>query len=263
VAQPDSREHFVEALNGLAAPARRFYIYDEQFVPDVILYHLALDVLEHGRAVSHLIDLGIGRPAWTNCRAAFESARDMLVLAAKPDEYCALGARARVHELLDIERLHDRQRKADEALGNGSRSKRRPAEEVIEDEAKLWDGYSAGKGNLLRDALGELRNQRPGPHWSGLANVAIRSRIAEMSAEGTGVSEMMDAMYGILSMHSHPGARTGLRETTVKPDGTLFVEPRKVDLKAPLGYMAMSAQLALIALERRPQGEISQISRHT
>ena len=80
-----------------------------------------------------------------------------------------------------------------------------------------------------------------------------------MAADSTGVPEMIDAMYGILSMHSHPGARTGLRETTVKPDGTLFVEPREVDLKAPLGYMAMSAQLAQIALNRRPLGEVPQI----
>ena len=144
MAEPFSRERFTEALNALAAPVTRFFIYNEQFVPDAILYHLALDVLEQGRAVSHLLHLGIGRPAWTNCRAAFESARDMLVLAAKPNEYCAMGARARVHELLDIARLQDRQRKADQALGNGYRAGRRPAEEVIEDEAKLWDRFSAG-----------------------------------------------------------------------------------------------------------------------
>lgn len=253
MAQPFSREHFTEALNGLAAPVKRFFIYDEQFVPDVILYHLTLDVLEQGRAVSHLIDLGIGRPAWTNCRAGFESARDMLVLTAIPDEYCVMGARARVHELLDMARLRDRKRNADEALGRESLTQCRPVDEVVEDEAQLWDRHSAGKGRLLRDALASLKSQRPGPHWSGLSNVAIRSRIAGISGDGAGVPEMMDAMYGIQSIHSHPGSRTGLRETTVKPDGTLFVEPREVDLQAPLGYMAMSAQLALIALNRRPR----------
>lgn len=252
----DSRARFTESLNALATPVKRFFIYDEQFLPDILLYYLALDVLEQGRSVSHLIDLGIGRPAWTNCRAAFESARDMLVLAANPGEYCLMGARARVHELLDMARLCDRQRKADEALGREALTHRRSAEEVVEDEAQLWDSYPAGKGRLLRDALASLRSQRPGPHWSGLTNVAIRARIAGISGDGTGVPEMMDAMYGLQSMHSHPGSRTGLRETTVKPDGTLFVEPREVDLQAPLGYMAMSAQLALIALNRRPTGAL-------
>jgi len=63
---------------------------------------------------------------------------------------------------------------------------------------------------------------------------------------------MIDAFYGIQSMQSHPGARMSLRDMSQRPDGTLIVEPREVDLVVPYGLASMAAQLAAIALQRRP-----------
>lgn len=246
------REHFTEAMNALAGPAKRFLLYNVQFIPDLILYHLALDVLEQGRAVSQLVAAGVGRPAWVNSRAAFEATRDMLVLVAKPGEYCVMGARARVHEVLNTARLLERQRSTDIVLGIENQLETHDPDRDIEDEAQLWDQHSPGRGQLLRNALPLIRDQRLGAHWSGLTSSGIRDRVAAAAEKPDGIPEMMDALYGIQSIHAHPGSRTGLRDVSVKPDGTLFVEPREVDLKAPLGFTAMAAQLALIALQRRP-----------
>lgn len=48
------------------------------------------------------------------------------------------------------------------------------------------------------------------------------------------------------------GSTTELRSTSIKSDGTLLVEPWTIDLRAPLAFMAMIGQLALIALLQRP-----------
>lgn len=257
---PD-HEPFIRALNALAEPAKRFFIYDAQFVPDIILYHLVLDVLEQGRAVSHLVAEGVGRPAWANTRAAFEAARDMLVLVAVPDEYCLMGARARVYEVLDTHQLLERRAKADGMLRieNQATDPKLP-EEIVAAEAERWDEFAPGRGSLMRDAIGPISNQPLSAHWSGFKNREIRHRIANSAGDSAGVPEMMDALYGIQSIHAHPGSRTSLRNTSLKPDGTLFVEPREVDLQAPLAFMAMTAQLALIAFERRPVPESPPVS---
>lgn len=248
---PFSRESFAQTHNALARAVETFPHYNQHLVPDMMLFHLGLDVLEQGRAVGGLIELGIGRPAYSNTRSAFESARDMLVMVAIPEEYCTMGARARAHEVFDSERLTDRQRRADLALGLDRERETMHPDQIIESDAAAWDELAPGQGKLLRDAADAIRGMPIRAHWSGLNGSQLRARIATLSSDKVGVPEMFDAFYGIQSMQSHPGARMSLRSMSTKPDGTLFVEPREIDLVVPYGLASMAAQLALIALQRR------------
>ncbi len=250
---PFSREHFTEQLNALAEPTKRFQILDSQIIPDMLLYHLVLDVLEQARAVACIVDAGVGRPAYSNSRAAFEAALDMLVLVAVPQEYCAMGSRARAYEVVDLDRLRATRGRADEVLGFAPSQDARTPDEIIESEADDWDSHSPGKGQLLREALVAIKSQRPALHWSGLNKAQIGDRIAAISGDPVGVREMIHSLYSLQSLQAHPGARTSLRQISVKADGTLFVEPLATDLQGPLGLTSMAATLALIAISRRPQ----------
>lgn len=249
---PFSKEFFAETHNALARLVEAFEHHDYHLVPDMLLFQLALDVLEQGRAVGTLMRAGVGRPAYSNTRSAFESARDMLVMVSVPEEYGTMGARARAQEVLDVSRLNERQRKADTALGLDRKMTAKSPQEMIESDAAAWDAVAPGQGDLLRQAVKDVTRLRPGGHWSGLNSAQLRTRIATLSKDQAGVAEMIDTFYGIQSMQSHPGARLSLRDMSQQPDGSLIVEPREVDLVVPYGLASMTAQLAAIALTRRP-----------
>lgn len=248
------RERCAASLGALAEPAKKFPMWDSQFIPDLLLYHLALDVLEQGRAVIALVDAEVGRPAYSNSRAAFEAAADMLILTAVPSEYCLMGARARAWELVDGERLGQRRAKAAATMGRTTSLARRP-EQVVEEEAKRWDSFVSERGNLLREALPFARKLRVGAHWSGLSRRDQAGRIAALTEDPGETEAMLDGTYGMQSLHVHPGSRIGLRTTSMRDDGSLFVEPRALDLIAPLNFMTTASELARNALTRRPLGK--------
>jgi len=246
------RERFADAHNLLSARVDRFFLWDVQVIPDLLFYHLALDVLEQGRAVAVLTDGKVGRPGYANSRAAFEAAMDMVLLVASPEAYCAMGAKARAWELVDVERLQARRDTTDSILGLEPEEPLPSPEQVVEDEATVWDGYSPGRGQLLRDALSGARALRLGSHWSGLTRAKVRERVESIAGEPSGVKEMLDTFYGMQSIHTHPGSRLGLRDTTIREDGSLFVAPREMDLLGPMAFSTMAADLANIAIARRP-----------
>jgi len=161
---PFSKEFFAATHNALARMVEGFEHHDHHLVPDMLLFQLGLDVLEQGRAVGTLMIAGVGRPASSNTRSAFESARDMLVMVAVPEDYASMGARARVQEVLDVSRLNERQRKADTALGLDRKMSAKSPEAIIESDAAAWDAVAPGQGDLLRQAGKDVRELRSGAH---------------------------------------------------------------------------------------------------
>jgi len=250
---PHTREAVIAAHGALGALVKRYHVRYKVYIPDLVLFGLSLDVLEQTRAVVTLTDAGLGRPAITNARAAFESAIDMLVLVASPQDYCRLGALARAAELVDAEHLHIRRERADKVLQLDRSIEHRSPESVVAEEAAFWEHHRPGATVLYQEALSKVRDEELWKkHWSGLTRKQIRETVAGISPDPVGVAEMIDAMYGVQSAHAHPSPRFGMRDITIEAEGTPIVGPRDVDIPAALGFATLSLTLATIAVGRRP-----------
>jgi hypothetical protein len=102
---------------------------------------------------------------------------------------------------------------------------------------------------VLVQARGQARWKR---HWSGLGS---RKEIADFISRKTnaypGFAELVDVFWGLQSLHSHPGPRTGLRQVSTNEKGQLTVAPKPGDEGLPLAMAVAACEHALDAVRRR------------
>ena len=222
-------------------------------VADRVMFSLAIDVIEHAIAVQLLQKSEVPRAAYANSRAAFESALDLILLVGRAEDYERNGSLAYVHEIHENTRLQSRFGKADEAGGFSARA--------VNDYRVLIHAEIAGlqtewpsSAEALRNALGEFeaRKSYEKKHWSGKSRGNIGMAAIEVVGGKAGDGAIADALYGLLSAHSHPRARLTQREwLDSDTDDGLTVSARQDDKTKPQSIAVLACEGALGALRTR------------
>lgn len=238
-----------EALAELEETMKRFPSASHYKVPDVVLYNLAIDVAEHGYAVSELSLGSVPRASLTNARAALESCIDMAFLVSDQAEYARRGARARVFELFELERIQRRGDLIATVLPGSSEA----LEHAVREDARDWESDAPGQGKLITAAWEYFWRNRAaiGEHWSGHSRLELYRQLA---ADDPSVGEfvrMLDVVYGLLSIAAHPRPRGGQRTMTfVEPDSLVFSSA--LDNRSAANDVAtLAVQIAGGSLQRR------------
>jgi hypothetical protein len=244
------REQFEKALTNLERRLKSFKGRADHQVPDLVFLNMLIDVLEHAKAVSLLVDSQVPRAAYGCARASLEAAQDLLLMASDASKYDESGALARAFEVAEIEELHRRRERADQAIGISTNIPMAPGRDVLDEDAKEWDKAAPGKGRLLLEAYDQVRkdNRR---HWSNMSRKNIAEEIARRAPSGSGLAEMSDALYGLLSIHTHPRPRTGMREFLQTAPDRYAVKGRDFDREGPLGLTYGAMTMATGADEMR------------
>lgn len=218
-------------------------------IPDVVLFNYVIDVQEQSRAVQAVVQAGVPRAAFVNARAAMESALDASYLVADPAEYRARGARARVVEMFEQERLSRRADLEKTVLPGASEA----MEAAIKSDAALWEQDSRGARALLLSTFEHFCKHPPGigDHWSGLNRIELYRSLAGTKEEKDEMAKMLDVVYGHLSLHAHPKPRTSQRVASLDPDGTLVIAGRENDEEHAVNATVLAIQLMIAAVERR------------
>ena len=244
------REEFEGTLKDLERRLTGFKGRAQHQVPDIVFFNMLADVLENAKAVELLVDSVVPRAAYGSARATLEAAQDLLLMSSDPTKYDESGAFARAFEVAEIENLHKRREKADKALGISTSISTPNARDVLKDDAANWDKAAPGRGRLLLDAYNQvLKDGRT--HWWNMSRKKIAEEIARRAPTGkTGLAEMSDALYGLLSIFTHPRPRTGMREWTQTASDRYAVSARDFDREGPLGlaYAAMTMAVSADAM---------------
>lgn len=239
-------EQFQKALRDLEGHLTGFKGRAEHQVPDLVFFNFLVDALEHAKAAEILVESPVPRAAYACTRASLEAAQDVLLMVCDPALYDERGAFARAFEVAEIERLYVRRKKADRAIGLSTSGPARDGEAVLKQDATDWDRAGAGKGELLLDAYKKVKKDKRG-HWAALSRKRIAEEIATHAPPGSGIAEINDAMYGLLSIHSHPRPRTGMRVFTQTATDRYAVRSRAFDREGPLGLVIAALTMASVA----------------
>ncbi|MHB1330264.1 MAG: hypothetical protein ACYC2K_18860 [Gemmatimonadales bacterium] len=215
----------------------------------MILYNFAIDVNEQAQAVEALRAAGLHRAALANARAAMESAIDSAYLVTDKSQYDQRGARARVFEIFELERLQRRE--------DGTKTKTPGAspdvEYAIQEDAKAWEKGASGQGRLIITEWERFSRTPPsiGDHWSGHSRLELYRELAGADPDREEFVQRLDVVYGVLSIASHPRPRTGQRPAVlVAPDIIEFgVDPRDGERAGEVAELAV--RIANGSLERR------------
>lgn len=146
------------AIAELDSELQTFTCRPRTLVPDLVLYGLALDVLESAGAVAYLEASSLPHRAYPNARVAFEGAQSALVLATHED-YERVGARAWVY----FEWKDRAWRSKLEQMTIPEDPAAAEKDWLAQDVAKMaacWNSVSDGQGRLLFQALSNIRQQK-------------------------------------------------------------------------------------------------------
>ncbi len=242
----DARPALEAALQAIEERIGAFEPRPYHLVPDFLVYCLASDVVEQCRATLLLVDSSVPRAAYATARAAIEAAQDLALLVSEPAEYDKTGARVYGWEMLETEGLQARFVRGRKAMGVPIPSDLgMTVREAVARLTAKWRGYNNQADALLQGALTDLRQRRPRGHWSGLS----RNEIGRRLFKGTGyeaVADAMDALYGALSVQTHPRIREWTRkfsfvEQRVKPHENPEDRARPVDAAWAAAYSTWMA----------------------
>ncbi len=238
-----------DALNRLERTMRGFAGSAKHKVADVVLYNLAIDVREQGEAVRALCHLPSARAALTNARAALEGAIDAAYLTQSEQHYDMRGARARVFELFEQERIQLRADIISIQIPGASVD----LENAVKEDAKSWDAGAPGQGGLIIGAweFFSLNRASIGDHWSGHSRLALYRELAGDSPEGIEFVKMMDVVYGILSIAAHPRPRTGQRPAALTAPDRLEYRPDPTDAQRAAEVAEMAVRITIGSLNGR------------
>jgi hypothetical protein len=239
-------------LTALRERLHGFQGASSHLIPDLVLYHLGLDVLEQAEAAELLAASNVPRAGYTNARSALEAAIDMQLLVVDPARYDIRGAEARAAELMEADAFHKRRERADDAYGLTALPSHPRPEDVALEDADSWDRLVPGRGRIMRQAFEAVQARwKQHRHWSGIERMEIL-RIVGAAHNDVGGHLALDAIYGALSIQVHPRPRTGQREVSINGAGDrLIFSARDLDKDLPLQAVHIACVFALGALERR------------
>ena len=221
------------------------------FVADRSLIDLAIDIAEHSCAVLTLSVSTVPRTAYSNARSAFESALDILYLTIQEGTYDDNGCAIRAFTALANENIQRRFLEANVLAGVPGPTVE-VAEDVIREDARLWDGVVPGKGDALRAAFERVNALKPHQrHWSGLEKKELAEKIGGLPGGEPGFAQIYGALYGALSAHSHPRFRGAARSTHESNDGGIMISGRPEDAELPAEIASYACVAALEALDKR------------
>lgn len=249
--------HWYGSLRGahdkLSQEMNGFRIYLRHGIPDTVLFHYALDVLEQGHAAWILTDSVVARAAIANARAAYEASIYMLALTAIEADYDRNGILARACELVELENLQARRAKADQAMQLPPIPAGRTPEQVMEADGARWETEVPGAKALCLQLLQDVReDKRWKRHWTGDNGwPGVTQRVATSWGTQAGFVEMADALYGAESYQSHPRPRASSRDARWDEQGRLAAAPKESDgpMAAALAHLACT--FAQAAVDRR------------
>lgn len=240
-----------EALANLVEEATRYPGRRDTLLPDIALYGFVTDVREHAIAVDMISTSASSRAAFTNARAALESAVDAAFLSRDENQYLYRGAQARVAELFEIHELESRALPFDPPLPVDAPARMHP-EDAIAADAKAWDEDAPGRGSLLRGAW-ETFTQDPGAvrkHWSLLSKDELYQTVFTDEDDEV-LGGMARVIHALLSMASHPRMRVGSRDIEFDEDGGVLLRTRATDADMARRITALACIVATSALQRR------------
>ena len=253
----DYRKQLEQRLEELSDTLNQFRVWFEHAISDLVLFNYALDVLEQGQAVLMLTEsAALGRSALSNARSAFEACMDALLLTGSREDFDSSGALARACEILEHDDLLERRATADRSLRLERRQNAKPPGSVMEADADRWNEWAPGKGAILKRAYEQAEaDGRWRRHWSGKSKRQIWSAVDASWGSESGLPEMADFFYGLLSIHGHPRPRAGARLREVDGDGKLTYSPRPQDTEVAAMIAQVACGLASAACARRREWE--------
>jgi hypothetical protein len=218
-------------------------------LPDIVLFNYITDVQEQARAVQVILNAGVARAGFVNARAALEAAIDAAYLVGDSSEYMFRGARARVLELFEGERLGRRAGKESTTLPGCSQL----LEDAVRSDAGIWEQASPGARTLMHVTLEHFCKNPPGigDHWSGLNRIELYRSFAATEEEKSELATMLDFIYGFLSVQSHPRPRTSQRTVAIEEDDTMLFTGCGTDSEHVANATVLAIRLAVEALKRR------------
>lgn len=243
-------QHFEDGLRILDSRLAAFVVSDAHLIPDDVLRDLALDVHEQLHVAAHLVGSPYRRALLSNARAAVESAIDAIVLTHNEAEYDRRGADAYVFGMLELEQLDRRLGLEETRLLGQSKG----LEERMGWDATAWNNVAPGKGSFVTRAFEQFpkRSEERQRHWSGMSNREIHTLVSgtlpNWSPESAGI---LDGLYALLSIHTHPRPRFGHR---VRGDARGGRTPAVVEAEEPAMIYAaaqVALSLAIRALDAR------------
>jgi hypothetical protein len=237
------------ALRDLHGAMTDFPLSPRYALADVVLYGLAMDVLEQGEATRVVSLLKSPRPALTNARAAIESAVDVSFLVSLESEYAVRGCRARVFELLEIERMA---RRADVLPGTLPGASPQ-IERSIQGDVATLEERAPGRGRLLLGVYEELVKDPRRKHWSDHSREELYELIAVDGIAPADFAQQMSILYSALSMNAHPRARGGQRPTTMIAENNMLYRPDPSHADRAREVASIAVRLATRAVQRRRQ----------
>jgi hypothetical protein len=197
------------ASDNVEAEMRRTPIRQEYLLSDLVALGFARDVLENIRAVAILTQSEVPRSIYPCCRAAFEAAQDLLLLAARPN-YAEWGARAFINEIYEREEVRSTARAIFEDLGE-------PELVPVVDEPEVqvrisgeeWERQGSGKIALVERAHSAVIASRKARafHWSGLTRTKIHQELVRYIGNDPISGRIYKSYYSLLSIQSHPAPR--------------------------------------------------------
>jgi hypothetical protein len=175
----------------------------------------------------------------------------MMLLVSNAGDYDRYGALARTAKLVELEQLERRRDAAVAKTGLADQPTLRSPEEMIELDADVWGRAFPDARGLLRECLEKVRKDRLWRgHWSGQRRNELATTIDRAYSDESGMAEMIDSTYGLLSMHAHPRPQVGGRETEVA-EWKLAFRPKSEDLRLAQSIGYLSVKFATSALQRR------------
>ena len=245
-------EQLATMLSLLEKELLRIHELPNSALGDLATLHLAYEVVEQTKATRILIASDVPRSAYTNARAAFESAIDLMYLTADMSRYSELGAAFRTHEVFEDVRLQAKYVAADKANDLPPREVDDPLIILEKDATDLEEDF-AEEAALLRQVVLEFsaRNGQKRKSFSGLTrDEQMRAAIELIKAE-VGIEEIVLASYSALSNNSHPRMRTSDRGWTVNAAGTVAAIPKRLDGDGAAWYALVACAAAVPAVRRR------------
>ena len=250
-----------KALEELDSELQSFSSRPSTLVPDLVLFALATDVLERGRAVLHMADSALPHKAYSNARLAFDGAQQVLVFATHED-YEAAGAQAWVYFASKDAGWRAQQQRKDQRLPDVAEDQW--LDEHVAQMSRIWDSVAQGQGALLTEALlrvRQLRKKRPDnwlhedllPRQHRAYEILAASAHKRVLAETRAVNEMI---YKVLCRETH--ARPRIESFRINHDparGTVrfSLSPRNVEQarRAVTGGTELSVGETVAALRWR------------
>lgn len=240
-----------EAVAHLKRALIRYPFRYEHFIADLLLVNLSTDVLEHAMAVQVLGPSDVPRAAHANARAAVEAAQDLMLLTADESGYDQHGYRARAFELLETQQLQERFHRANAATGLSTQEAGQSARDIIAIDAAECDARAPGTGVKLLDAFHAMARSKLPRHWSGMTRKQLTIHLEASPGGEAGFGMMQDAIYGVLSIHSHPRPRMSKRQLEEQEDGHIVIPPAPDDREIVDALTSWACAAAASALTRR------------